>query len=758
MNLVIVESPAKARTIAKFLGRDFVVESSIGHIRDIVKKDMGIDVSNNFKPSYVISSDKVKIVAKLKKLTKQAQTIYLATDEDREGESIAWHLVQALKLPENTSRIVFHEITKPAITRAIEKPRIINKPLVDAQQARRVIDRLVGFEISPVLWRKISGAKSAGRVQSAVVRLVVEKEQEINAFKISSSYKVSAELVTDSKVVLAVKLSEDFTTKTEAKTFANHLLSADLVVKSIQKIPTKRKPPPPFMTSSLQQEAAQKLGLSVKQTMIIAQNLYRDGHISYMRTDSLNLSELAIKQASEFINKKYGKDYLQITRYKSKSTTSQEAHEAIRPTDLTKVKISGLEDKDNTQKLYQLIHRRTLASQMSEAQLEKTQINVAISGRSEQFIATGEVLKFDGFLAVHAKDNKDKLLPPFSLGDKLNLATLEAKQAFTRPPSRYSEASLVKKIETMGIGRPSTFATMISTVQERGYVIKDNIDGKLRTCEAINIVKNKITESRQKMLIGADKNKLSPSATAYLVTDFLVKYFDDIIDYQFTANLETDFDKIANQDKIWYEVVAKFYQSFHPKIANSTDIKREQINYNRNLGTHPDNSKQVSVRIGKYGAFVQIGNKDDSEAPKFASLKKDQNADTITLDAALELLKLPREVGKTADGTIITANYGRFGPYIQYGKKYVSIKPEIPEKITLEKALLLITEKEKLATNRVIKIFKNSDIQILNGKFGPYITNGKKRGRGQKNITVKKLFPNQNPKDLTLQQCEKALG
>ena len=756
MNLVIVESPAKAKTIAQFLGKDFIIESSVGHIRDMVKKDMGIDINNQFQPIYEISSDKRKIVSKLKKLAKQADKIYLATDEDREGESIAWHLLEALNLPKNTPRITFHEITKTAIVQALQNPRIVDQPLVNAQQARRVIDRLVGFEISPVLWRKISGAKSAGRVQSPVVRLVVERERDIQNFKSSSSFKVSGVFKTLNNEVLNAKLKNDFSNKQAALDFAAQLLTSSISVMQIEKKPAKRNPSPPFMTSTLQQEASQKLGFSVKQTMTISQNLYRDGHISYMRTDSLNLSESALEKAAEVIMQDYGKNYLETRRYKTKAANSQEAHEAIRPTDLHKKQIIGLDSQ--SQKLYQLIRKRTLASQMATAQLEKTQIHLEVAGQTEIFIASGEVLKFAGFLAVYDIDeNQNKLLPKLNLYDEVFLESYEAKQTWSRPPGRYAEASLVRRIEEMGIGRPSTFASMISTVQERGYVLKGDMAGQDMPCEIVRIVNNKIEKLSQIEAIGNDKNKLYPSSVACLLTDFLIKYFDDIIDYQFTAKLESDFDKIAIEEKIWHEVVECFYQPFHAKITQAADIPREEINSTRLVGDHPD-GRPITVRLGRYGAFAQIGNKDDETKPMFASLKQDQHLDTITLDEILELFKMPREVGQTADGTVIKANYGRFGPYIQYGKKYVSLKQDSPEEVSLEAALVLIKEKEAFEATRVIKTFKDSAIEILNGRFGPYIYNGKKRGKGQKNITIKKFFGTKSPDSLSLKECEDAIA
>ncbi len=756
-NLVIVESPAKAKTIEKFLGKDYVVKSSIGHIRDMPKKNMGIDIENNFEPTYEITADKKKVVAELRKFVKSAEKVYLATDEDREGEAIAWHLLEALKLPKDTPRIVFHEITKGAITNALVEPRMVDYHLVDAQQARRIIDRLVGFEISPVLWRKISGARSAGRVQSPVVRLVVEREREITQHVANSTYKVKAELVNKDGEVIDVKLAKDFDTKDQALAFANQLLTADLDVASVEKKPSKRSPKAPFITSTLQQEASQKLGFSVKQTMTIAQNLYREGSITYMRTDSTTLSEVAIEKAQEVIKQNFGDEYHQTRRYKTKDSGAQEAHEAIRPTDLTKPEIFGIDEQ--SAKLYALIYKRTLASQMSDAKLQKTQIKINVSNADEQFVANGEVLTFPGFLSVYDYlSADDKLLPGVSKGDRFDLESFSAKQSFSRAKARYTEASLVKKIEEMGIGRPSTFATMVSTVQDRNYVSKETREGVERQYELIEIKDNQVTESQPTEITGAEKNKLFPTNVAYLLNDFLVKYFSNIIDYEFTAKLESDFDTIATQNIPWQGVVKDFYEPFHEKIEAAADISREETHDMRELGKDPKSGKPVSVRFGRYGAFAQIGHKDDEDKPVFAALRGTLDIETITLNEALELFNMPRMVGETDEFGVIKANYGRFGPYIQYGKKYVSLKEDTPEEVTLEKALELIAAKEKFDAERIIKTFEDSEIQVLNGRFGPYIWNGKKRGKGQKNITIKKLFGDKEPSELTLEECKKAIS
>ncbi len=756
-SLVIVESPAKAKTIENFLGKGYIVKSSIGHIRDMPKKDMGIDLENNFQPTYVVSNDKKKVVAELRKLAKNASTIYLATDEDREGEAIAWHLLESLKLPIDTPRIVFNEITKNAITEAVANPRTVDHHLVDAQQARRVIDRLVGFEISPVLWRKISGARSAGRVQSPVVRLVVEREREITNHVAQSSFKVKAELVTSDGDAVEVKLDKEFSNKDEALNFSRDLVNADLTVIDIGDRPSIRSPKAPFTTSTLQQEASQKLGLSVKQTMSIAQNLYRDGAITYMRTDSLHLSEIAIEEAEKQIKEKFGADYHHLRRYKTKNTSAQEAHEAIRPTDLTKPSIFGLDELSS--KLYSLIYKRTLASQMSDAKLQKTKIHIKISNRDETFIAKGEVLIFPGFLSTYDyMSSEDRLLPKLNPGEFLSLNSYSAKESFTRPKARYTEASLVKKIEQMGIGRPSTFATMVTTVQDRNYVSKETREGYEREYQLIEIVSNELQESTAFEKTGAEKNKLFPTNVAYLLNDFLVKNFSNIVDYEFTANLERSFDKIATEDIAWQSVVKDFYTPFHEQIEVAKDISRDETHGKRVLGHDSKSGKPVSVRFGRYGAFAQIGQQDDEEKPTFASLRRGQDIENITLEEALELFNMPRNVGETADGTKVKANYGRFGPYIQYGNKYVSLKEHTPEEVTIEDALLLIAAKEKFDAERIIKKFDDSEIQILNGRFGPYIWNGKKRGKGQKNITIKKLFGDKDPSELSLEECVKAIS
>jgi DNA topoisomerase-1 len=756
-NLVIVESPAKAKTIEKFLGKDFIVKSSIGHIRDMPKKNMGIDIANSFKPTYEVSSDKKKVVAELRRIIKTVDKVWLATDEDREGEAIAWHLAETLNLDKDTPRIVFHEITKSAITKAVKNPRVIDKNLVDAQQARRILDRIVGFEISPVLWQKVSGARSAGRVQSPVMRLVVEREREIQSFIPTSSFKVSANLLTKNNNTLPVKLKNNIDSFDEAQKFALNVSKSTFKINDITKKPASRSPKAPFITSTLQQEASSKLGFSVKQTMTLAQNLYRKGFITYMRTDSVNLSEEAISQAKIVIETNYGKEYIEIRRYKSKDVNAQEAHEAIRPTDLSKVSIR---EDDKEVKLYKLIYKRTLASLMAKAKLEKTIIDIDISNTDENFIAEGETLTFDGFLRVYNFElGEDSLLPNVDKKENLTLESFLSKESFSRAKPRYTEASLVKKIETMGIGRPSTFATMVSTVQDRNYVTKETREGTSREYRLITIENNKPKIDTAYENTGAEKHKLFPTDVAYLLTDFLVDHFDNMINYDFTANIEKELDEVALSKRPFQDVLEKFYKEFHPKIELAMELSRDEIHKVRELGIDPKSSKPITARFGKYGAYVQIGNKEDEEKPTFSAIRGELSIETITLDEALELFKMPRTVGEDEKFGKIKANYGRFGPYIQYGKKYVSLKEVTPEKVSLQEALELIVIKEELDAKRVIKTFDDSDIQVLNGRFGPYIWNGKKKGKGQKNITIKKIFgEKKKPIDLTLKQCEDAIS
>ncbi|MCF7812047.1 type I DNA topoisomerase [Candidatus Gracilibacteria bacterium] len=752
-NLVIVESPAKAKTIEKFLGKDFSVKSSFGHIRDLPKKEMAIDIEHGFEPQYEISPDKKKTVTELRKQSKDAQTIWLATDEDREGEAIAWHLSAALKLEEkSTKRIVFHEITKPAILKAIENPRTIDKKLVDAQQARRVLDRLVGYELSPVLWKKVKTGLSAGRVQSVSVRLIVEREREIQSFKPESSFKITAEFDLGKGSVLSAELPTKFKTAKEAMRFLEQCVGAEFSVEDLEKKPGKKSPSPPFTTSTLQQEASRKLGFSVKQTMVVAQRLYESGKITYMRTDSLNLSDTALSQAAKQIESKYGKNFVQIRKYKTKSAGAQEAHEAIRPTDLSKESVSG--DR-NESRLYELIWKRTIASQMADAKIERTTATINISTRSEKLKAQGEVVQFEGFLKVYFEGTDEengngvsKILPPIKKGQPLALQQMKARQTFSRPPARYTEASLVKKMEEMGIGRPSTYAPTISTIQDRGYIEKGDREGRPRFFTVLTLKDKKVTNDEEQETIGTERGKLFPTDIGEVVNDFLVQYFPSIVDYDFTAKVEQEFDAIAQGKKKWNMMISEFYKPFHKTVEESAEIKKSDAQGMRELGTDPKTGKPVIVRIGRYGPMIQIGSADDEEKPRFSSLPTGKKMDDVTLEEALKMFELPRVLGKTKKGDEITANFGRFGPYVRYGKTFVSIKPEDPFSITLEKAKELIAQKEKQEAEKYIQTFKDSDIQVLNGRYGPYITDGTKNA---------KIPKDKEPSKLTLEECKELL-
>jgi DNA topoisomerase I len=755
-NLVIVESPAKAKTIEKFLGKDFTVKSSFGHIRDLPKKGMSIDIEGGtFEPTYEVSTDKKKTVTELKKLAKDS-IVWLAADEDREGEAIAWHLSEALKLdPKNTRRIVFHEITKPAILNAVENPREIDKNMVDAQQARRVLDRLVGYELSPVLWKKVRTGLSAGRVQSVAVRILVEREREIDAFSSTSTFKLTAEFDLGGGKVLKAELPTKFKTAEEAKAFLEKCVGADFKVADLEKTPGKKSPSVPFTTSTLQQEASRKLSFSVKQTMMVAQKLYEAGKITYMRTDSVNLSDIALAQAGSEIESRYGKEYVQIRKYKTKSANAQEAHEAIRPTDLSEDSFSG--DANQT-RLYDLIWKRTIASQMAEAKIEKTTATISISTTEETLVAKGEVVKFEGFLKVYFEGTDDengvdplakKMLPPIKVGEDLKLDTMQAGETFSRPPARYTEASLVKKMEEMGIGRPSTYAPTISTIQDRGYVEKGDLEGKERELQIFILQKDKITDEKRTEITGADKSKLFPTDIGNVVTDFLVNHFPKIVDYNFTAQVEEEFDSVAGGKQKWNKMIAEFYTPFRETVDGAADISREEAQQTRELGIDPESGKPVLVRVGRYGPMFQIGTKDDEEKPRFASLPAGKKMDEVTLEEALELFKLPRIVGQTKDGEDIGANFGRFGPYIKFGSKFVSIKPDDPFTITLERALELIEEKKKADKEKFIQTFEGSDIQVLKGQYGPYITNGKKNA---------KIPKDKEPEKLTLAECEELIA
>ena len=722
-NLVIVESPAKAKTIEKYLGVNYKVASSFGHISDLPSKNIGIDIENDFKPKYEISSDKKTIVKNLKDLVKKSKTVWLASDEDREGEAIAWHLFRTLKLDaDNTKRIVFNEITKSAITNAINNPRSINYDLVDAQQARRVLDRIVGYELSPVLWRKVKGGLSAGRVQSVAVRLIVEKEREIRNYVSASTYKVEAIFKNSNGKEFVARLSNEFKSKDDAIDYLNSTTESTFKVSEIVKKPVKKSAPAPFTTSTLQQEASRKLSFPVSKTMSVAQRLYESGYITYMRTDSVNLSNLAIDEAKNQVVKNFGESYANPKNFSTKAKGAQQAHEAVRPTNFD---MSPDNVKDYDQKrLYQLILNRTLASQMKPAELEKTNIKISSSNRSELFTANGEVIKFDGYLKLYqvSKDDDsaedDGILPRFNENEILNLEELFAVQKFSRPPYRYSEASLVKKLEELGIGRPSTYAPTISTVQNRGYVEKGSTEAKSRNIIKVSISNGVISENTQNEKFGSDKGKLIPTDIGMIVTDFLKNHFEYIMDYNFTAKVEQDFDSIASGKKDWTEMMKSFYGKFHP-VVEDVQQNATRESGKRVLGSHPENGKEVSVRLGKFGPMVQIGTVDDEEKPKFASLPQDFQIESVTLDQALSLFELPRTLGEF-QGETLEANNGRYGPYIKFGKKFVSIPAgKSPTSISLEDAIVII--EDKIKADAPIHVYENMDVQKGKGRFGPYI-------------------------------------
>ena len=726
-NLVIVESPAKAKTIERFLGENYVVKSSFGHIRDLEKKDLGIDIEHNFQPKYEISPDKKAIVKELKQLAKEAKTVWLASDEDREGEAIAWHLFEVLGLKkENTKRIVFHEITKDAILHAINNPRDIDKNLVDAQQARRVLDRLVGFEVSPVLWKKVKPSLSAGRVQSVAVKLIVEREREINHFVEQKYYKVTGTFETKdangNSVPLKAELSERFSTQEETVNFLEHCKKAAFSVSNVETKPGSRKPAPPFTTSTLQQEASRKLGFSVSQTMAVAQKLYEQGHITYMRTDSVNLSQLAIGAAKAVICNTLGEKYSKPRNFATKTKGAQEAHEAIRPTYMDKESISG--DK-NEQQLYSLIRKRTLASQMAEAELEKTTITIAITGEKHTFEAVGEVIIFDGFLKVYMEsfddekeDDEAALLPAIHKGDQLQRSLIQALEQYTTHPPRYTEASLVKKMEALGIGRPSTYAPTITTIQNRGYILRESRDGTERQLDQIDLKGQDIKVKKISRIFGAEKKKLFPSDIGMVVTDFLSNYFTNIMDYNFTANAEDALDHIAEGEVEWQSMIGTFYQPFHANVEKT--LKESERNTGaRELGKDPQTGETVSVRIGRFGPMAQIG---EGESVRYAGLLKGQLMETITLEEALDLFKFPRQLGEFEEKPV-SVGIGRFGPYIKHNQLFVSLKKGVDDTgtITLETSIERINEKREIEKNRKIQEFENG-VQILNGRFGPYIT------------------------------------
>ncbi len=752
-NLVIVESPAKAKTIEKFLGKDFEVLSSYGHIRDLKKKDFSVDIEHNYKPIYEIPADKKKLVETLKQEADKADMVWLASDEDREGEAIAWHLFEVLKLkPEKTKRIVFHEITKDAILHAIENPRDIDLNRVDAQQARRVLDRIVGFELSPVLWKKVKPALSAGRVQSVAVRLIVEREREISAFKPEAAYRVIGEFLLPGGELLKAELSQRLKTEDEAKALLEACKTAQFSIGDVTVKPAKKSPAAPFTTSTLQQEAARKLGFSVAQTMMVAQRLYEAGHITYMRTDSVNLSSLAINTTKDEIVKTLGERYLHIRNYHTHTKGAQEAHEAIRPTYISHHEINA---SSQEKRLYELIWKRTIASQMSDAELEKTTATIAVSGRKEHFVAVGEVLKFDGFLKVYMEstddegdaEGNDKMLPALVKGDVLALSSVTATERFSQAPARYTEASLVRKLEELGIGRPSTYAPTISTIQQREYVEKGDRKGTERKYRMLTLYDGKIESGEKTELTGADKGKLLPTDIGVVVNDFLTEYFPDILNYNFTANVEQQFDDIAEGKTVWNDEIDHFYKLFHPVVESALALRLEHKVGERVLGTDPKSGRPVSVKIGRFGPLVQIGTPEDTEKPLFASLLKGQSMSTITLEEALKLFDLPRTLGDF-EGKTVVVGIGRFGPYIRHDGKYVSLPKEFtPQGVSLEDAIMLIQQKREQESQRLIKKFDEDDeLELLNGRFGPYIAYKKKNY---------KLPKGSEPASLTFADCMK---
>lgn len=752
-NLVIVESPAKAKTIEKFLGKDFEVLSSYGHIRDLKKKDFSVDIEHNYKPIYEIPADKKKLVETLKQEADKADMVWLASDEDREGEAIAWHLFEVLKLkPEKTKRIVFHEITKDAILHAIENPRDIDLNRVDAQQARRVLDRIVGFELSPVLWKKVKPALSAGRVQSVAVRLIVEREREISAFKPEAAYRVIGEFLLPGGELLKAELSQRLKTEDEAKALLEACKTAQFSIGDVTVKPAKKSPAAPFTTSTLQQEAARKLGFSVAQTMMVAQRLYEAGHITYMRTDSVNLSSLAINTTKDEIVKTLGERYLHIRNYHTHTKGAQEAHEAIRPTYISHHEINA---SSQEKRLYELIWKRTIASQMSDAELEKTTATIAVSGRKEHFVAVGEVLKFDGFLKVYMEstddesdaEGNDKMLPALAKGDVLTLSSVTATERFSQAPARYTEASLVRKLEELGIGRPSTYAPTISTIQQREYVEKGDRKGTERKYRMLTLHDGKIESGEKTELTGADKGKLLHTDIGVVVNDFLTEYFPDILNYNFTANVEQQFDDIAEGKTVWNDEIDHFYKLFHPVVESALALRLEHKVGERVLGTDPKSGRPVSVKIGRFGPLVQIGTPEDTEKPLFASLLKGQSMSTITLEEALKLFDLPRTLGDF-EGKTVVVGIGRFGPYIRHDGKYVSLPKEFtPQGVSLEDAIILIQQKREQESQRLIKKFDEDDeLELLNGRFGPYIAYKKKNY---------KLPKGSEPASLTFADCMK---
>ena len=809
-NLVIVESPAKAKTIEGYLGKDFTVRSSFGHVRDLPDKGMAIDIENGFKPTYEVSPDKIKVVNELKSIAKSSEEVWLATDDDREGESISWHLKEALGLADNTKRIVFREITKKAIQNAIQNPRTIDMDLVNAQQARRLLDRLIGFELSPVLWSKVKKGLSAGRVQSVAVRIIVEREREIENFKTKSSFKIVAQFLLEGNKILQAELPKNFETAGAAKDFLEKCLGATFKIKSLETKPAKKSPSPPFTTSTLQQEASRKLGYSVASTMMYAQKLYEAGKISYMRTDSTSLSEEAIEKAKNAITDQFGAQYVQTRQYKTKNESAQEAHEAIRPTDFS-VTSAGADLREK--RLYELIWKRSIASQMADAQLERTTATIGISSTSEELIAQGEVIKFDGFLAVYLESSDEeedeensKMLPPLNIGQILNLDNMKATEKFTRPSARYTEASLVKALEERGIGRPSTYAPTISTIIKREYVVKEDRPGKERTFKEMVLKNETISEKEGKETYGTEKGKLFPTSVGMVVNDFLVNNFSEVVDFKFTAEMENEFDEIAHGKMGWSDMIDNFYQGFHKTIEESKSAERSSSGSTRELGIDPNSGKTISVRLGKYGPYVQLGDTKDEEKPIFVNLPKDKLISSITLEEALELFekpRLPREIGffedkpviigagklgpyvkhddkyvsleatddpftieearaieliqakRLADagdalgefeGSAVTTGKGRFGPYVKHEGKYFSLaKTDSLTTITLERAIEIIQAKRNQEANKYIKEFpENETIKVVNGVYGPYIQIGKRNVKIPKDMVAA---------DLTLEDC-----
>ena len=760
-NLVIVESPAKAKTIEKYLGADYKVMSSYGHIRDLKKKDFGVDLKT-FEPQYEIPADKRKVVTELRAQAKKSEAVWLASDEDREGEAISWHLAEVLGLdPKETRRIVFHEITKPAILSAIEHPRHIDLNLVDAQQARRVLDRLVGFKLSPVLWRKVRPSLSAGRVQSVAVRLIVEREREIQQFKPESSYRVTAVFEVPASngsiTLLKAELNKRFATRDEAQAFLEKCKKATFTIDAITTRPTKRNPAPPFTTSTLQQEAARKLGFPVAVTMRVAQSLYESGLITYMRTDSMNLSDLCLNSCGPVISSLMGDEYHQRRTYHTHSKGVQEAHEAIRPTDMNRQTIEG---DTREQRLYELIWKRTIACQMADAKLERTTVNIAVSETDEMFQATGEVVRFDGFLRVYRESQGDdenanadesKLLPPMNEGEALQRREVVAQQRFSQQPARYTEASLVHKMEELGIGRPSTYAPTISTIQNREYVVKGDAEGTPRSYDQLTLQSDTISETTQSENVGSNRGKLVPTDIGLVVNDFLMEYFPEIMDYNFTANVEKQFDEVAEGKENWTEMISNFYQDFEPQVERTLNEKTEHRVGERELGVDPKSGKPVSVKIGRFGPVVQMGTPSDDEKPQFANLTKGQSIETITLEEALELFKLPRTLGEL-EGQVVKANVGRFGPYVQLGKLFVSIpKGEDPMDITLERAAELIQEKRLKEEQSHLKQFdEDPDLEVRAGRWGPYIAYKGKNYKLPKSDAERAT-------DLTYDECKKII-